>query len=37
MIGSGSSIIELINPFRVADKIVNKADDLFNEMCHLMM
>ena len=31
MIQSGSSIVELINLFRVADKTVNKAEDLFNK------
>ena len=36
MISSGSSIIELINPFRVADKIVNKRIYLIKKR-HLMM
>ena len=37
MIQTGSSITELINLFRLADKITNKAKDLFNKKCHLMM
>ena len=31
MIQSGSSIIELINSLRVADKSVNKEEDLTNK------
>ena len=35
VIQSGSSFIEPINPFRVADKIVNKAKNLFNKKVSL--
>ena len=35
MIQSGSSIIELINPFRVARKTVNKAAGLSNKKMSL--
>ena len=35
MIQSGSSIIELINPFRVARKTVNKAAGLSNKKVSL--
>ena len=31
MIQSGFSIMEVKNPIRVVDKIVNKAEDLFNK------